>query len=128
MKPLLDTHVFLWSNEGSARLSRRVSHLLADPSNDLFLSAVSAWEMVLKVQSGKLKLPAKCSVYVPARISQYGILPLPVTMAHVLASESLPGHHGDPFGRILVAQGQVEQLTIVTRDPQVRRYRVETVW
>lgn len=128
MKLLLDTHVFLWWNEGSPRLSKRASGLLADPENTLLLSAASVWEIVLKVRTGKLQLPSAARDYVPARMAHYGIEPLPITLAHVLASEPLPFHHRDPFDRILVAQAQVERLPLITQDPLVRQYSVKTIW
>jgi PIN domain nuclease of toxin-antitoxin system len=128
MKLLLDTHVFLWWNEADPRLSRRVRGLLSDPDNSLYWSVVSAWEMTLKVQWGKLGLPTATAVYIPARLSHYGMEALPVTLEHVLAASALPAHHRDPFDRMLLAQGQVERLPIVTRDPQVRKYAVETIW
>jgi PIN domain nuclease of toxin-antitoxin system len=89
---------------------------------------VSVWEIVLKVQTGKLKLPAAASVYVRARLHYYGIRPLSVTLAHVFAVEALPPHHRDPFDRMLIAQGQAEGLAIVTHDPQIGQYSVETIW
>lgn len=128
MRLLLDTHVFLWWNEASPRLSRGAHRLLADPANGLFLSVASAWEIALKVQTGKLVLPIPAPVYLPSRVNHYGIEILTVTLEHVLASSALPSHHRDPFDRMLVAQAQVEQLTVVTHDSQVRRYAVETVW
>lgn len=128
MKLLLDTHVFLWWNEASPKLSRRVRRLLSDPENSLYLSVVSAWEMALKVQSGKLDLPAAVPVYIPARLNHYGMEALAVTLEHVLASSTLPSYHRDPFDRMLVAQGQVERLPIVTHDPAVKKYAVETIW
>jgi PIN domain nuclease of toxin-antitoxin system len=128
MNLLLDTHVFLWWNEASPKLSRRVRQLLADPANTLYLSVASAWEIVLKMRAGKLDLPAAASVYIPARLSYYGMRALNVTLDHVLASSVLPAYHRDPFDRLLVAQGQVESLTIVTHDPQLRKYAVETIW
>jgi PIN domain nuclease of toxin-antitoxin system len=128
MKLLLDTHVFLWWNEAHPRLSRRVRQLLSDPANSLYLSVASAWEMTLKVQSGKLGLPAATAVYIPARLNHYGMETLPVTLEHVLAAGTLPTHHRDPFDRMLVAQGQVERLPIVTHDPQVGKYDIETIW
>jgi PIN domain nuclease of toxin-antitoxin system len=128
MRLLLDTHVFLWWNQADPRLSRRVRSLLSDPENSLYLSVASAWEMTLKVQSGKLDLPAATAVYIPARLNHYGMEALPVTLEHVLAASTLPAHHSDPFDRMLIAQGQVERLAIVTRDPQVRKYKVDTIW
>jgi PIN domain nuclease of toxin-antitoxin system len=128
MNLLLDTHVFLWWNEANPKLSRRARQLLSDPDNALYLSAASVWEMVLKAQSGKLGLPTVPAVYIPARLQHYGMQPLPVTIEHVLALSTLPSYHRDPFDRMLVAQGLVEGLAIVTRDSQVRRYAVETIW
>lgn len=128
MRLLLDTQVFLWWNEADPRLSRRVRQLLSDPANSLYLSVASAWEMTLKVHSGKLGLPAATAVYIPARLIHYGMEALPVTLEHVLAASTLPAYHRDPFDRILVAQGQVERLPIVTHDTEVRKYSVETIW
>jgi len=128
MRLLLDTHVFLWWNEANPRLSGRVYKLLSDPRNRLFLSVVSAWEIVLKIHIRKLKLPSPAAVYIPARLAHYGIEVLPLGLDHVLAAEDLPAHHRDPFDRMLVAQGQVERLPVVTHDPQIRRYGIEMVW
>jgi PIN domain nuclease of toxin-antitoxin system len=128
VKLLLDTHVFLWWNDASPRLSRRASELIASPDNTLYLSVVSAWEMVLKIGTGKLKLPSAAAVYIPARLSHYRIELLPLDLDHVLAAETLRMHHRDPFDRMLVAQAAVEGLPILTHDPQIRRYAVETVW
>jgi PIN domain nuclease of toxin-antitoxin system len=128
MKLLLDTQVFLWWNEANPRLSRRVRQLLSDPENSLYLSVASAWEIALKVQSGKLGLPAATAVYIPARLNHYEMEALPVTLEHVLAASALPAFHRDPFDRMLVAQGQVESLPIVTHDPQFRKYAVDTIW
>ena len=128
VKPLLDTHVFLWWNEDRRSLSRRVRNLLSDPATDLFLSVVSAWEIVPKVRTSNLGLPAAPAVYIPARLAHYRIELIPVTLAHVLALDTLPDHHRDPFDRMLVAQTQVEQIPIATRDSQIRKYEVETIW
>jgi PIN domain nuclease of toxin-antitoxin system len=128
MRLLLDTHVFLWWNEANPQISRRVYDLLADPHNRLFLSIVSVWEIVLKAYTRKLKLPSPVAVYIPPRLSHYGIEALPLTLAHVLAAEDLPAHHRDPFDRMLVAQARVESVPVVTHDPQIRKYKIETIW
>ena len=80
------------------------------------------------MQSGKLGLPDVSAVYIPARLKHYGIDALPVTLEHVLAASTLPPYHRDPFDQMLVAQGQVERLPIVTHDARVRKYAVETIW
>ena len=128
MRLLLDTYVFLWWNEDSPSLSRRIRSLLSDSATELSLSVVSAWEIVLKVRTSKLDLPAAPAVYIPARLAHYRIEIMPLTLAHVLASDTLPDHHRDPFDRMLVAQAQVERLPIATRDSQIRKYDVETIW
>ena len=128
MRILLDTHAFLWWNEANPALSKRAYGLLANPRNALVLSVVSAWEMVLKTQAGKLRLPELPSVYIPTRAAHYGMEVLPVSLPHVLAAESLPHHHRDPFDRLLVAQAGVERIPILSADPQIRQYPVEVVW
>ena len=128
MRLLLDTHAFLWWNAADPRLSRKASALLADPKNTLLLSVVSAWELVVKTQAGKLRLPEPPGVYVPTRLAHYGIGALPVTLTHALAAEALPLHHRDPFDRLLVAQAASEGLPILTIDPQMRKYAVKVLW
>ncbi len=128
MKILLDTHAFLWWNDANPQLSRKALSLLEDPSNTLLLSVVSAWEIVIKCQAHKLRLPESPSVYIPTRSAHYGIETLPVILAHVLASESLPAHHRDPFDRLLIAQAKVEGVPILTADPQIRGYEVKVLW
>ncbi len=128
MRILLDTHTFLWWNDASPKLSRRASALLSDSRNTLYLSVVSAWELVTKVQSSKLKLAEPPSVYVPTRTAHYGMEILPLTLAHALAVESLPMYHRDPFDRMIIAQAQVERLPILTVDEEIQRYAVKTLW
>ena len=128
MRVLLDTHTFLWWNEASPRLSKKALVLLSDPANTLLLSVVSAWELVLKTQRGKLRLSESPSVYVPTRMAHYAMESLPVTLAHALACESLPLHHRDPFDRLLIAQATIEGVPIVTADPEFRRYKIKVAW
>ncbi len=128
MKLLLDTRTFLWWNEASPRLSKKALLLLSDPANTLLLSVVGAWELVLKTQTGKLRLPESLNVYVPTRMAHYAMHALPVSLAHALASESLPLHHRDPFDRLLIAQATIEGVPIVTANPEFRRYTIKVVW
>jgi PIN domain nuclease of toxin-antitoxin system len=89
------------------------------------LRVASAWEMVTKAHAGKLRLPEAPSVYIPTRAAHYGMEVLPVFLAHVLAVESLPSHHRDPFDLLLIAQAGIEQMPILSADPQFRKYPVE---
>ncbi|MHB8356936.1 MAG: type II toxin-antitoxin system VapC family toxin [Vulcanimicrobiaceae bacterium] len=124
MRFLLDTHAFLWTLLHKNKITPKIWAQLEAVDNQLFLSAASAWEIAIKVALGKLVIPGDPAVYVPRRARQANILSLPITEDHALAVRALPMHHGDPFDRLLVAQAQLESLTIVTADPQFTKYDV----
>ena len=124
MRLLLDTHVWLWLQTDTARISPPIFAMLKDVSNELLLSSASSWEIAVKYALGKLPLPAPPSEYVPGRMRRSGVLPLAVTHSHALHVADLPRHHRDPFDRMLVAQAQLENFEIVTADPVFRRYSV----
>jgi PIN domain nuclease of toxin-antitoxin system len=122
---LVDTQCWLWLQTTPERLSPTVLSLLEDSANDLLLSAASSWEIAIKYALGKLPLPESPERYVPRRMTASGSRGLAVEHAHSLRVAELPLHHRDPFDRLLVAQAQVEKLTIVTVDPQLRLYDVQ---
>lgn len=128
MKLLLDTCTFLWAIEGGGALSEAAREALADPENDVFLSAVSAWEIGVKHALGKLPLPEAPDRYVPAQRSARGIAPLPIDEEAALQLVRLPPLHRDPFDRMLVCQALVGALSIVTPDPEIARYPVRILW
>jgi PIN domain nuclease of toxin-antitoxin system len=121
---LLDTQVWLWLQIRPERVRDEVRDRLADEATELLLSAASSWEIAIKHALGKLPLPGAPRDYVPSRMRADAVDGLPVTHAHALRVCDLPHHHGDPFDRLLVAQAQLEDLTIVTADPQIERYDV----
>jgi PIN domain nuclease of toxin-antitoxin system len=127
MKLLLDTHTFIWWDSDPARLSAPALAALRDPTNTLWLSVVSIWEIVIKAQLGKLavRLPLPDVV---AQQQANGTQVLPVTLAHSLAIEGLPSIHKDPFDRLLVAQAIVEGAELVSADPVLSRYPVRLLW
>lgn len=125
MRILLDTHAWLWLQTTPERLSQHSLDLLADPANDLFLSAASAWEIAIKYALQKLPLPEPPAVYVPSRLGVSGISPLPVEHRHALHVASLPHHHRDPFDRLLVAQSQLEGIPVMTSDSAFAPYGIE---
>ena len=127
MKVLLDTHVWLWSLSEPGRLSKEAKRILASRRNAVHLSAVSAWEIAIKVAVGKLDLPEPPESYVPTRMARQGLVPLVVTHAHALAVAKLPLHHRDPFDRLLVAQSLVERLPLLTADPAFAPYGIEII-
>lgn len=127
MKALLDTHTFLWAILDDPRLSRRAKQIFTGP-NDLWLSVASVWEILIKVQAGKLPLPKPTGRYLVKKLSENRIELMPIQLDHVLKIESLHTHHRDPFDRVLICQSLEEDLPIVTSDPLFKRYPVETIW
>ncbi len=128
MKLLLDTHCWLWMQTAPERLAKPALDAIRDGENELFLSAASSWEIAIKYALGRLPLPVPPAEYVPSRMESSGVLALAVEHRHALATAGLPPHHRDPFDRLLVAQAQIERLTLLTADPQLEAYDVEFLW
>jgi PIN domain nuclease of toxin-antitoxin system len=128
LRYLLDTGVWLWSVGEPSRISRKARDVLADVSQEMFLSAVTSWEVAIKAASGKLQLPEPPDLYVPRRMAAQGLRPLAVSHQHALAVFGLPAHHRDPFDRLLIAQAKVEELTLISADRMFERYRVQLLW
>jgi PIN domain nuclease of toxin-antitoxin system len=121
MKLLLDTHLLLWAAGRPDRLPKEGRALIEAPENELFFSAASLWEIVIKRGLGREDFKAD------ARLLRRGLLDngyseLPIGSEHAVAVENLPPIHKDPFDRILVAQAQVEGITLLTSDPMVAQY------
>ena len=120
---LLDTHVLLWWLAGDRQLGAKAQSIIADPRNEVFISAVSAWEIAIKQNLGKLAAPKG----VAGIIEEEGFLPLPISLFHGEQAGYLPEHHKDPFDRMLIAQAQAEGLEIVTSDEKFQVYGVRLV-
>jgi PIN domain nuclease of toxin-antitoxin system len=127
MKILLDTNVFLWLFLLPSRISGDVETLLKNPNNEISLSAVSAWEIAIKYGINKLQLPAAPEIYVPDRMKRANFKELVITSEHSLATASLPRIHKDRFDRLLVAQANAENLTILSADKIFARYHVKFI-
>jgi PIN domain nuclease of toxin-antitoxin system len=125
---LLDTHAFLWWVTDDDRLSERSGELIADGSNEVFLSAASVWEIAIKAGLGRLHLPDDAWSFTPAQLEHNAFQSLPVHMSHTVAVIALPDLHRDPFDRMLVAQALTEGMTIVSGDPAIGRYPVSVAW
>jgi PIN domain nuclease of toxin-antitoxin system len=128
VKILIDTGCWLWSLTDPERLNKEARNLLSNPSQSLFLSAASSWEIAIKAAMGKLRLPEPPEKYVPSRMAAFHLIGLPVEHAHALRVFALPAHHRDPFDRILIAQAQTEGLAILTADRAFAAYDVATIW
>ena len=127
MRLLLDTHVWLWWQMSPERLKDKVRHDIASLESEVFLSAVSTWEMAIKIAAGRLQLPAPMDEMIPESLLRDDFGSLPLQQHHCFELASLPMHHRDPFDRMLVAQARAEKLTLVTADRQLERYDVDLV-
>ena len=128
MRLLLDTHAFLWWCEGSRRMSQSARSAVEDDGSEIFISAVSAWEITTKYRLGKLPQAEDIAVDVGAEIANQGFLELPVTVEEAARAGSLPGPHRDPFDRLLIAQAMSRSLVLVSIEPLFDWYGVRRLW
>jgi PIN domain nuclease of toxin-antitoxin system len=116
---LLDTHILIWWLADDRKLNRSARTIIANPDNDVLISAASLWEISIKEALGRLEVELDD---LEAAISRNGFRPLPITFRHALTTGRLPAVHRDPFDRILVAQASVEELRLVSHDRIFERY------
>lgn len=128
MRLLLDTCTFLWAVDEQSRLSDAARSLVIDPGNEVFLSAVSAWEIALKQSGGRLALSEPALQFVPKYRAAHRFLELPLDETAALRLGQLPAMHKDPFDRMLICQAIAHGLAIVTPDPLIAGYPVRTLW
>lgn len=128
MTILLDTHVLLWWFVDDPRLPAGPRAIIAEADTTIFVSSASAWEIATKYRLGKLPEAAEIVQNLEALLRQAQMEILPITVAHALKAGSLEGHHRDPFDRMLIAQGIIEKVPIVTRDPAFSSFNVELLW
>jgi PIN domain nuclease of toxin-antitoxin system len=128
VKLLLDTCAFLWFQADSPHLSPTARAQILDPTNEVYLSAVSVWEIARKYAQGGISLPSHPSTLVPAVRKDSGIESLSLTETDALAAEKLQLFHKDPFDRMLIAQALMGGLVIVTPDRAFESYPVRVTW
>lgn len=128
MRILLDTCTFLWIAANARELSDRARDFFSDPGNEVFLSPVSAWEIVVKHSIGRLPLPRPPHEFVPEERRRHRISSIGLNEEAVLQLAKLPDHHRDPFDRMLICQAVAQGLTIMTPDPAIARYPVPIAW
>ena len=128
MKLLLDTHTFIWWDSEPAKLSSQALALCQDRTNTLLLSVASVWEMQIKLQLGKLRVSLPLRDLIESQQQVNSLQVLPIGLSHVLALENLPAHHKDPFDRLLIAQANVEDAFLVSRDQVFSDYPVKLLW
>ncbi len=120
---LLDTHAFVWCLSEVSKLVEAARAAIADPRNEVFVSAVTGWEIAVKRAKGRMSAPDNLT----AMVDERGFTHLPLTFHHTEQAGSLPMRHRDPFDRFLIAQAQAEGLVLVTRDARIPLYGVRTM-
>ena len=128
MKLLLDTHAVLWWLEASPRLGSRAARCIGDRGNQCWLSAVSVFELETKHRLGRLTLPVPLQLGWEATLAAEAWDILPIDLRHARQAARLPGTHGDPFDRLLAAQAEIENLTLVTCDRAFATFGTHTLW
>ena len=121
MRLLLDTHILLWWLSDDGFLSASTREAIANPHNLVSVSAATAWEISIKRNLGKLVIPDDLE----EQLITNGFEVIPISLADGLAAGNLPRHHDDPFDRMLIAQAQARELTILSRDSRFARYEVK---
>jgi len=121
MKLLLDTHIWVWSLLEPGRLSRRVAKVLADPHNELWVSPISTWEILVLCQKGRLILEPDATRWVATALSKVALKEAPITHDVAMATESVLLSHRDPADRLLAASAKVYGLTLITADENLLR-------
>lgn len=128
MDLLLDTHALLWWLADDPSLSRRARAAIANTANTVLVSAASAWEIATKVRLGKLPTAADLAANFADQMESEGFATLPISSDHAIRAGLLPGHHRDPFDRMLIAQSQAEHLALVSNEEIFDGYGVRRVW
>jgi PIN domain nuclease of toxin-antitoxin system len=125
---LLDSHTVIWAVDNPSNLSAQAASALKDPTNQLILSSATVWELAIKTGLGKLRLSAPYRQWMEGAIKHLGATVLPITVEYAEVQSRLPTHHDDPFDRMLIAQSQVEGISLVSNEPIFDRYGVSRVW
>jgi PIN domain nuclease of toxin-antitoxin system len=125
---LLETHALIWWLAGDRSLSAAATSAVADLSNEVFVSVVSAWEIATKYRIGKLPEAQALAADVVGAVARQGFVELPITVLHAQAAGSLPGPHRDPFDRMLIAQAVLGDLVLVSNELVFDRYGLRRLW
>lgn len=128
MRFLLDTHALLWWLYDDPRLPKRVREIVGDSANEILVSSASAWEISTKHRLGKLPSALELVRDISGWVHRAGFLELPVTIPHAQRAGSWPQSHRDPFDRMLAAQSALEELALISKDPQLEDFGIRLVW
>ena len=128
MKYLLDTHVLLWIVEDNPQLSDKVKAIYLEEENEMILSIASVWEIAIKSSLNKLDIPGSLKEFVKKHIRGNNINILPIELSHLYQLEKLPFHHRDPFDRLIIAQGMMADIAVISKDKIFDAYLIKREW
>ena len=128
MKYLLDTHAFLWFVTDDDKLSSKARSIIKNSNNEVYFSAASAWEMSIKVRLGRLTIEEALEPFISRQLAENNFSTLSITIFHSIYTSKLPEIHKDPFDRMIVAQSKVENLSLISNDKNIKKYKVPVVW
>ena len=128
MRVLVDTHALIWAVDEPARLGSTARLALEDDSNEVVISAATVWEIAIKTGLRKLTLSMPYKEWMNRAIADLGSTILPITVEYADVQATLPGHHRDPFDRMLIAQAQVEDIPLATNEETFDRYGIKRLW
>jgi PIN domain nuclease of toxin-antitoxin system len=127
MKLLLDTHSLIWFLNGDEKLSHKVKIAIENPDNEKFVSVASIWEIAIKISLDKFRFPKGFKHFL-SMIEENGFAMLPITMEHALVLSTLEFIHRDPFDRLLISQCKSDNLVLATKDENIKKYQIHTIW
>ena len=128
MRVLLDSHALIWYVDHDHLVPPIAYATIANPANELLVSAATIWEVAIKVGTGKLTLAGPYRPWITKAISDLGATILPISVEYADYQAGLPFHHRDPFDRLLIAQSLVENIPVVSRDSQFDAYGIVRIW
>jgi PIN domain nuclease of toxin-antitoxin system len=126
-RALIDTHALVWWFEGREKLSSKARTVIEDAEGSIYVSAASAWELAIKSKIGKFR-SRELVDHLDTEITSEGFIELPISIEHALRAGSLRGRHKDPFDRMLIAQAQTENVSILSVDRHLDGYGVDRIW
>lgn len=127
-KFILDTHVFIWWIQDNIQLSKKAKKIIADPGNEIHISSASIWEMAIKCKLGKLKITNFSEEFLTKQIIGNSFSFLPISLQHSFRIYELEIFHKDPFDHMLIAQAQVENCALISKDKLLKKYNVDIKW
>ena len=128
MRLLLDTHALLWWLSGDEHLPERARTAISDSANEVYVSAVSAWEIATKVRIGKLAGAERLAADFGSHLRSQAFVGLPISVEHAQRAGRLPGPHRDPFDRMLIAQAHADDLVLVSNEAVFDQYGITRLW